>query len=89
MNPLFLVADRNSAANQWLRENPLVLSGIFGVIGLVLLVIGIMEIRSGKSTDKYGNEMTGGLAFFSAMVRVVAGGGMLCAAIYISIFGAW
>ena len=85
----YLLADRNSPINVWLRENPMVLSGIFGVIGLVLLYFGIVGLMSGKAKDKYGNELTGGVAMLSSVVRAVAGVGLIGMAIYISIFGAW
>lgn len=84
-----LIADRNSPANKWLRENPLVLASGMGVLGLVILYFGVMGLRSGVTRDKYGNQLSGGVATFSSVVRLIFGIGLVCTAIYISIFGAW
>ncbi|MEO1529167.1 MAG: hypothetical protein AAFX06_27415 [Planctomycetota bacterium] len=84
-----LLADRDSAANQWLREHPLVLAAGMFVLGTLLLFFGIVGLKSGVTKDKYGNVMTGGLAKLSSVVRVIGGIGLLCCAIYVSIFGAW
>ncbi|MEM7477361.1 MAG: hypothetical protein AAF483_20445 [Planctomycetota bacterium] len=89
LQSLILLADRNSPANQWLRENPLVLAGIMGLIGAALVFFGILGLKTGTAKDKYGNEMTGGLAQFSSIVRLIGGVAAIGAAIYIAIFGAW
>ena len=85
----FLLADRNSPANKWLREHPLVLAAGMAAIGATLLYFGVVGLRSGVTRDKYGIELRGGLAKFSSLARTVAGIGLICTAIYISIFGAW
>lgn len=84
-----LLADRNSAANQWLRENPLILGLIMGVIGIVLLCFGIAGLKAGTTRDKYGIELSGGTAMISSIVRLVAGAALIGMAIYVSLFGAW
>ncbi|TWU42686.1 hypothetical protein [Novipirellula artificiosorum] len=84
-----ILADRNSAANQWLRENPLVLSAGMTVLGCALLYFGVAGLKSGTARDKYGNELTGGLAKLSSLVRFIGGIGLIGTAIYIAIFGAW
>jgi hypothetical protein len=87
--PNLLLADRNSPANQWLRENPLVLAAGMCFLGLVLLYFGVVGLRSGTTKDKFGNELRGGMATLSSVIRVVAGIGLICMAGYLSIFGAW
>lgn len=74
----FLLARRgtNGPANQWLNENPLVLGLIFLVIGGPLLGTGIYGLQSGRTQDKYGNEMSGGMGQALSWVRVV--GGVVC-----------
>lgn len=84
-----LLANRNSPANQWLRENPIVLSAIMALIGSALLYFGVVGLRSGSTKDKYGNELTGGLAALNSIVRAIAGALAIGAAIYVAIFGAW
>ncbi|MEL7496268.1 MAG: hypothetical protein AAFN77_01570 [Planctomycetota bacterium] len=89
MNPIFLLADRDSAANQWLRENPLVLSGVITVFGIVFLFLGISGLKSGKVTDKYGNEIEGAWAKFLSIFYLVFAALAFGAATYIALFGAW
>ena len=87
--PNLLLADRNSPANQWLRENPLVLAVGMCVLGAALLYFGMVGLKSGRARDQYGNELKGGMATFSSVVRLVAGIGLICAAGYVLVFGAW
>ncbi|MCA9222598.1 MAG: hypothetical protein KDA71_19865 [Planctomycetales bacterium] len=89
MFSVVLLADRNSPTNQWLRENPLVLGLIFGVLGIALLYFGITGLKAGKTRGKYGRELSGGAAMVTSIIRLVAGVGLIGTAIYMSIFGAW
>ncbi|MDB2686201.1 hypothetical protein N9Y42_03250 [Mariniblastus sp.] len=90
MSPLtFLLADRNSATNVWLRENPLVITAIAVTLGLVLVYFGITGLKSGATKGKYGNQLTGGTATAVSMVRLIGGVGAIGVGIYIAIFGAW
>ena len=89
MDLIPLLADRNSPTNVWLRENPLVLSAGMALLGLVLLYYGVAGIKSGTTRDKYGNEITGGLAAIGSYARAIAGVGLIGTAIYIALFGAW
>ena len=82
------LTDRDSAINAWLGENPLVLGAVFGLLGLGLVYFGAVGLRSGTTKDKYGNELTGGRAKLSSVVRIVAGIAAVGFAIYVSIFGA-
>jgi len=67
---------RNEAMNRWLAENPLVMAAIFGVLGVVLLVIGALNFMTGRATGKWGSQHSGGTALFLAAIRVV--GGIVC-----------
>lgn len=67
---------RNEEINKWLGENPLVLGGGFLAIGLVLLGFGINDLLTGKARGKWGTEMTGGMASFMGIVRLI--GGLTC-----------
>ncbi len=89
MAPFTLIADRNSPTNVWLRENPIVISAFCAVLGFGLLYFGVAGLKSGKTKDKYGNELTGGTAIFSSVVRLIAGIGAIGTAIYVALFGAW
>ena len=84
-----LLADRNSAANVWLRENPLVISAIALILGIALIYFGVVGLTRGTTKDKYGNELTGGVATLSSAVRLIAGVGAVGVAIYVAMFGAW
>ena len=85
----WILADRNSAANVWLREHPFVLAAGMALLGATLLFFGVIGLKSGTTKDRYGNEMTGGLATASSVVRTVGGIALLGCAVYVSIFGAW
>lgn len=89
ISEMVILAQRgaNSPANQWLRENPMVLGLIFLVIGSLLLFFGIREIRSGVAHDKYGNVIPGGMGQVTALVRVVGGVGCCAFAIYKMVMG--
>ncbi len=73
---LFAQRGADSPANRWLAENPLILGLIFLAIGGALLFFGVIELRKGVARDKYGNEISGGMGKFLAIVRIV--GGVLC-----------
>ena len=68
---------RNEELNKWLAEHPLVLGGLFLVLGLVLLGFGIKELLTGKSRTKWGTEIQGGMAAFAGVIRVVGGIGCI------------
>lgn len=86
---MILLADRNSPANVWLRENPLVLSAIAGLIGVALVGYGVVGLISGTTRDKHGNQQSGAVAALSSIVRLILGIGAIGFAIYVAIFGAW
>jgi hypothetical protein len=75
MNNLPMVLARNEELNKWLSENPLVLGGIFLVLGLVLLGFGLNDMITGKARGKWGHQVQGGMAQFYGIIRVVAGVG--------------
>ena len=62
---------RNEGANQWLEEHPMVLGLIFLTIGVVLLASGIYSLTKGVTTDKRGNELSGGAAQAMSIIRLV------------------
>jgi len=84
-----LLADRNSPVNVWLRENPLVISAVAGILGITLIYFGVIGLKSGTTKDKYGNELTGGMATLNSSVRLILGIGAIGVAVYVGIFGAW
>ena len=86
---LTLLADRNSAANVWLRENPLVITAGALVLGSVLVYFGIAGLKSGETKGKYGNQLSGGTASMVSVLRLVMGIGVIGVGIYVAIFGAW
>jgi|GEM_PF-1227199 hypothetical protein len=77
----------DSAINQWLSDNPLILGIIFLVLGGALAAYGLYELKSGVSRDKYGNEIKGGLGKGLAVIRLVAGLGFSGFGIYNMIAG--
>lgn len=70
---LITFADRNSAANQWLDKNPAVLGGISILIGGLLLYFGIRDLKRGVTRDKFGREVSGGMASLISIVRAIGG----------------
>lgn len=54
----------------------MVLGLIFLTIGVVLLASGIYSLTKGVTTDKRGNELSGGAAQAMSIIRLV--GGVLC-----------
>jgi len=72
----------NDAINRWLDENPLVLGLLFLAIGGALLYFGVVGLQRGATQDKRGNEVEGGMATTLSVVRLVAGAGLCCFAIY-------
>ena len=73
---------RNEEINKWLAEHPLVLGGLFLVLGLALLGFGIKDIVSGKARTKWGNQVEGGMAAFYGIIRIVAGAVVTGFAVY-------
>ncbi len=63
----------NDAANQWLDKHPMVLGGGFFALGAVIIVFGVLGLKSGTTTDKRGNKLSGGSAMAMGIVRLVAG----------------
>ena len=84
-----LLTDRNSPTNVWLRENPIVISAIAGLLGIVLLYFGITGLRNGTTKGKYGQTHTGATATFVSVLRLIMGVGAIGVGIYVAIFGAW
>ena len=64
---IIIARRRNHAANQWLREHPAVLGGGALLIGAALLYFGVVGLMTGKTKDKRGNELTGGVAAVSSV----------------------
>ena len=77
----------DSPINRWLGENPVILGLILLLIGGVLAISGVYELRKGVAHDKYGNEMRGGMGQFVAIVRIVGGLGACGFALYKIIVG--
>lgn len=69
-----LLAD-NEAINKWLSENPMVLGGMFLVIGLVVAGFGVVALLTGRSTGKYGHKMEGPMAYLHGAIMAFFGGG--------------
>ena len=84
-----LLADRNSPTNVWLRENPIVISAIAGLFGIVLLYFGVTGLLNGTTKGKYGQTHTGATATFISVLRLIMGVGAIGVGIYVAIFGAW
>lgn len=63
----------NSPANQFLRDNPLIVGLVFVPLGGMLLYFGLKEWKAGVARTKYGREMTGTAARLIAGVRILAG----------------
>lgn len=82
-------AGRDSAVNTWLRENPLVLSAIFTILGLALIYFGVTGLIKGSTTGKYGKKHSGGTAKFISILRLILGVGLIGVSLYVAIFGAW
>ena len=68
---------RNEEINQWLKDHPAVLGGGATLLGLVILGFGVKAILSGRSTDKWGREMEGGMARLHGILLAIAGGCMV------------
>lgn len=84
-----LIARRgNEAANQWLEEHPAVLGGGAIALGALLTFFGVVGLKQGTTTGKWGKEMSGGMAAITSTVRLVAGIGLIGFGIYVLIFGA-
>ena len=89
MNEFLMLADRrNSAENQWLRENPIILSLIFGGLGAIALYYGIVGLKTGRTVGKQGNEITGRMAQITSIIRAIIGSAFLAVAIHTLLFGA-
>ena len=73
LTEIVTLARRNDAANRWLGQNPAVLGGIFIVIGGLLLYFGVRDLRRGVTRDKFGREVSGGMATLISVVRVIGG----------------
>lgn len=81
MHSLMLIAQHsilaqrrgNRALNNWLSENPLILGGIFLLIGIALLGFGVYELSVGVAHNKRGKKFEGGTAKTMSIARLVAG----------------
>lgn len=78
MQPIFqLLARRGSdAANQWLEQNPFVLFLLFAAIGTALLVWGVLGLKNGETSNKYGMKVEGGSAQVVSVLRIA--GAVFC-----------
>lgn len=81
------VASHQQEINQWLEENPLVLGGMFLVLGLVLLGFGVAALATGRSRSKYGRKLEGPMARVHGGVLAAAGAFCLVFALF-KLFGA-
>ncbi|MCA9032865.1 MAG: hypothetical protein KDA66_18755 [Planctomycetaceae bacterium] len=68
-----VVADANSPINVWLNEHPAALGGIAIAIGLALAYFGVVGLRDGKTTGKWGYQVEGGSAVALSGVRLIGG----------------
>jgi len=68
---------RNEEINKFLSENPLILGGIFLVIGLLLLGYGLKDIATGRSRGKWGVKFQGPMATIVGLLRVIGGAGSI------------
>lgn len=73
--------------NNWLNENPIMIGVIFVPLGLILVLSGVYSLSTGSTQDKYGNEITGGLASFTSIIRIVVGIGCVGFGIYKAVMG--
>lgn len=85
---MFLFAQRTTdGINNWLNSNPWLLGLIFVPLGGVLIWWGVSSLRAGVTTDKYGNEVSGPLAGFISVVRIIGGVIAVGFGLYKSLFG--
>ena len=63
----------DSPVNVWLRNNPLALGMIAIVLGVLLALSGVMNLRTGVTKNKLGMEFRGGTAQVAGYVRILAG----------------
>lgn len=77
---MYLLA-RNEEINAWLEEHPAVLSGMFVVLGLVLLGYGLKALFTGRSRSKRGKELEGPMAYFHGAIMALFGAGCLAFAV--------
>ncbi len=88
MDLLFLLARRgNEELNRWLSENPLVLGGVFLLIGLAVGGWGLYELKKGVAYSKRGKVVEGTRGKALAIVRIVAGAGCILFAVIKMILG--
>jgi uncharacterized membrane protein len=67
---------RNEAINNWLADNPVILGSAALVLGLILVVLGVRALVTGRATAKRGPDLQGANA--KAMGIVWAAAGSLC-----------
>ncbi|MCY2968511.1 MAG: hypothetical protein NT069_33615 [Planctomycetota bacterium] len=84
---LLPVFARNEAANKWLEEHPLVLGGGAIALGIVLTLLGVNALKTGKATTKWGQEVEGGSAKAMGVVWLVVGVGAILFGLYKIIAG--
>lgn len=83
---MYLLAN-NDEINKWLAENPVVLGGIFLVIGLVVAGFGVVALLTGTSHGKYGGQITGPMAYLHGGVMAFFGGGFALFGLYKLVVG--
>ena len=70
------LADANSPSEVWAREHPFLLGLIVLFLGGVLVLSGVTGLRSGRATNKWAFEMTGGMAATVSTIRLLIGVGV-------------
>jgi len=80
-------AEKQTAINQWLSDNPLVVGLILLVIGGVIAISGLWELRHGVGHDRLGNEVEGERGKTIATIRLVGGLGVCAYGVFRMIAG--
>ena len=78
---MYLLA-RNGALNNWLREHPVAVAGIFLLLACFLLRHGIKALITGRSRSKLGHNLRGSSAKIYGAVLTAFGASCLILALF-------